>query len=285
MIMNMFKVDEVIEIFLKYDISKSKDETKYEISELDGITNTSYVVNFDNKKFVLRIPGNNPDVINRASEKHNTTLAQEYGITLPYIIFDEKNGIKISEFFDIYTYKESDFKDNNMRRNAFEKLKILHNSGLVFEQNFSPLEVFNDIANISNQIEEEAKEVGLKIVKKLYEFGISNQPCHQDLYSPNFVIHEGETYLIDWEYSSMGDPYFDFADLFWQNEFELDKKLRKQALEEIGVSNSDELEKFEVFEILSMITWGLWALKKSQNSQHGYNALTNAINLSEKKKL
>lgn len=285
MIMNMFKVDEVIEIFLKYDISNSKDETKYEISELDGITNTSYVVNFDNKKFVLRIPGNNPDVINRASEKHNTTLAQEYGITLPYIIFDEKNGIKISEFFDIYTYKESDFKDNNMRRNAFEKLKILHNSGLVFEQNFSPLEVFNDIANISNQIEEEAKEVGLKIVKKLYEFGISNKPCHQDLYSPNFVIHEGETYLIDWEYSSMGDPYFDYADLFWQNEFELDKKLRKQALEEIGVSNSDEVEKFEVFEILSMITWGLWALKKSQNSQHGYNALTNAINLSEKKKL
>ena len=83
----------------------------------------------------------------------------------------------------------------------------------------------------------------------------------------------------------MGDPYFDYADLFWQNEFELDKKLRKQALEEIGVSNSDEVEKFEVFEILSMITWGLWALKKSQNSQHGYNALTNAINLSEKKKL
>ena len=285
MIMNMIKASEVIKIFSKYGISNAKDENKYEISELDGITNTSYVVRLDSEKYVLRIPGDNPDVINRASEKHNTALSQEYGITLPYIIFDEKNGIKISEFFDVYTYKDSDFKDNNMRKNAFEKLNILHNSGLVFEHNFSPLEVFNDLADISNQIEQEAKEVGLKIVKKLNEIGINNKPCHQDLYSANFVVYEKETYLIDWEYSSMGDPYFDYADLFWQNEFELDKKLRKQALEEIGVTNSDEVEKFEIFEILSMITWGLWALKRSQNSQQGHNALTNAINLSEKKKL
>ena len=41
-----------------------------------------------------------------------------------------------------------------MRKNAFEKLNILHNSGLVFEHNFSPLEVFNDLADISNQIEQ-----------------------------------------------------------------------------------------------------------------------------------
>ena len=44
MIMNMFKASEVIEIFLNYDISNTKDESKYEISELDGITNTSFVV-------------------------------------------------------------------------------------------------------------------------------------------------------------------------------------------------------------------------------------------------
>ena len=56
MIMNMIKASEVIEIFLKYGISNSKDESKYEISELDGITNTSYLVDLDNEKFVLRIP-------------------------------------------------------------------------------------------------------------------------------------------------------------------------------------------------------------------------------------
>ena len=129
--MNMIKASEVIEIFLKYGISNSKDESKYEISELDGITNTSYVVDLDNEKYVLRIPGDNPDVINRKSEKQNTLKAQEYGLTLPYIIFDENTGVKISKYFDIYTYKSSDFKNENMRKEAFKKLFDLHNSDSV----------------------------------------------------------------------------------------------------------------------------------------------------------
>ena len=103
MIMNMIKASEVIEIFLKYGISNSKDESKYEISELDGITNTSYVVDLDNEKYVLRIPGDNPDVINRKSEKQNTLKAQEYGLTLPYIILMKIQVLKFQNIL-IYTH-------------------------------------------------------------------------------------------------------------------------------------------------------------------------------------
>ena len=285
MIMNMFKASEVIEIFFKYDISNSKDESKYEISELDGITNTSYLVNVENDKYVLRIPGNNPDVINRSSEKQNTKKAQECGLTLPYLIFDEDTGVKISKFYDIYTYKSSDFKNENMRKEAFKKLFDLHNSGLVFEKNFSPFNVFNEIADISNSLEKEAREVGFEIVNKIKEIGINNSPCHQDLYSGNFVIYKNQTYLIDWEYSSMGDKFFDYADLFWQNEFDLDKSIRQDALKEIGIHKNDEIEKFEYFEILSMITWGLWALKRSPDDNDGKSSLLKAIKLSVDKKL
>jgi len=285
MIMNMFNASEVIEIFFKYDISNSKDESKYEISELDGITNTSYLVNVENDKYVLRIPGNNPDVINRSSEKQNTKKAQECGLTLPYLIFDEDTGVKISKFYDIYTYKSSDFKNENMRKEAFKKLFDLHNSGLVFEKNFSPFNVFNEIADISNSLEKEAREVGFEIVNKIKEIGINNSPCHQDLYSGNFVIYKNQTYLIDWEYSSMGDKFFDYADLFWQNEFDLDKSIRQDALKEIGIHKNDEIEKFEYFEILSMITWGLWALKRSPDDNDGKSSLLKAIKLSVDKKL
>jgi len=281
----MIKASEVIEIFLKYGISNLKDESKYEISELDGITNTSYVVDLDSDKYVLRIPGDNPDVINRKSEKQNTLKAQEYGLTLPYIIFDENTGVKISKYFDIYTYQSSDFKNENMRKEAFKKLFDLHNSDLVFEKNFSPLNVFSEIADISNSIEKEAREVGFEIIKKIKEIGINNEPCHQDLYSGNFVVYDDQTYLIDWEYSSMGDKYFDYADLFWQNEFDLDKNMRQQALNEINIQKKDEIEKFEYFEILSMITWGLWALKRSPEDNDGKNALLRAINLATDKKL
>ena len=83
----------------------------------------------------------------------------------------------------------------------------------------------------------------------------------------------------------MGDKYFDYADLFWQNEFDLDKNMRQQALNEINIQKKDEIEKFEYFEILSMITWGLWALKRSPEDNDGKNALLKAINLGSNKKL
>ena len=91
--MNMIKAREVIEIFLKYGISNSKDESKYQISELDGITNTSYVVDLDNEKYVLRIPGDNPDVINRKSEKQNTLKAQEYAVSYTHLTLPTIPGV------------------------------------------------------------------------------------------------------------------------------------------------------------------------------------------------
>jgi thiamine kinase-like enzyme len=171
-----------------------------------------------------------------------------------------------------------------MRKEALRKLLDLHNSDLVFENNFSPFNVFSEIADISNSIEKEAREVGFKIIKKIKEIGINSEPCHQDLYSGNFVVYHDQTYLIDWEYSSMGDKYFDYADLFWQNEFDLDKSMRQQALNEINIQKKDEIEKFEYFEILSMITWGLWALKRDPKDNDGKNTLLKAINLGTNKK-
>ena len=90
MIMTMFESSNVVDIFLKYDVSKTSDSSKYKLSDLEGITNNSFLVEVDDKKFVLRIPGENPDVINRESEKHNTLLVQEQGLTLPFIVFDHE---------------------------------------------------------------------------------------------------------------------------------------------------------------------------------------------------
>ena len=277
MIMTMFESSNVVDIFLKYDVSKTNDSSKYKLSELEGITNTSFIVEVDNKKFVLRIPGENPDVINRESEKHNTLLVQEQGLTLPFIVFDHESGIKISEYFEIYTYKDADFKDSVLRNNAFHELEKLHNSGIVFQNNFKPTEVFINIADSSNPLEKEAKEAGLMVVQKLNEIGLDEKPCHQDLYSGNFVIHKDKTFLIDWEYSSMGDGYFDYADLFWQNNFEIDKNLKLKSLDELRISSPGELEKFEYFEILSMITWGLWAMRRSPNDNDGKMSLNKAL--------
>ncbi len=83
----------------------------------------------------------------------------------------------------------------------------------------------------------------------------------------------------------MGDSYFDYADLFWQNEFDLNNEFKKNSLIEIGIDCDENIEKFDYFEMLSMITWGLWALKRSPDDNDGLKAINNAIKLSKIKKL
>ena len=159
----------------------------------------------------------------------------------------------------------------------------MHDSELVFKENFSPTNVFNKLGDITDSLERDAIAVGSDVVNQLNDIGIDSKPCHQDLYCGNFVIYKDQTFLFDWEYSSMGDPYFDYADLFWQNEFDKDVIVRQKSLSEININSSEQVNKFQLFEIMSMITWGLWARRKSyEGSKYGDDALIKAINLGSK---
>ena len=70
----------IINIFNKFDISSATDESKYKISKLESITNLNHKVEVDNKKYIIRIPGENPDLINRSSEGINQELVKNLSL-------------------------------------------------------------------------------------------------------------------------------------------------------------------------------------------------------------
>ena len=268
----------IITIFNEFDISSTKDESKYKISKLESITNLNHKVEVDDKKYIIRIPGENPDLINRSSEGINQELVKNIGITLPIILFEKDTGIKISEFYeDLYTFTSSDLKNKEFRDDALDLLNRLHNSDLKFQENFSPLNVFKTLAKNNEKIENESKAIGEEIIKRLIEIGLENKPCHQDLYHANFVYLKEKAYLIDWEYSSEGDPIFDYADLIWQNELEEDQDSINDIYKIIDIKDEKIKVKFELFRVLSMITWGFWAKRKSPQDNKGEEVLLLAI--------
>ena len=268
----------IINIFNEFDISSTKDESKYKISKLESITNLNHKVEVDNKKYIIRIPGDNPDLINRSSERVNQELVKNIGITLPIILFEKDTGIKISEFYeDLYTFTSSDLKNKEFRDDALDLLNRLHNSDLKFQENFSPLNVFKTLAKNNEKIENESKAIGEEIIKRLIEIGLESKPCHQDLYHANFVYLKEKPYLIDWEYSSQGDPIFDYADLIWQNELEEDQDSINDIYKIIDIKDEKIKVKFELFRVLSMITWGFWAKRKSPQGNKGEEVLLLAI--------
>ena len=268
----------IINIFNEFDISSTKDESKYKISKLESITNLNHKVEVDNKTYIIRIPGENPDLINRSSEGINQELVKNIGITLPIILFEKDTGIKISEFYeDLYTFTSSDLKNKEFRDDALDLLNRLHNSDLKFQENFSPLNVFKTLAKNNEKIENESKAIGEEIIKRLIEIGLESKPCHQDLYHANFVYLKEKPYLIDWEYSSQGDPIFDYADLIWQNELEEDQDSINDIYKIIDIKDEKIKVKFELFRVLSMITWGFWAKRKSPQDNKGEEVLLLAI--------
>ena len=268
----------IINIFNEFDISSTKDESKYKISKLESITNLNHKVEVDNKTYIIRIPGENPDLINRSSEGINQELVKNIGITLPIILFEKNTGIKISEFYeDLYTFTSSDLKNKEFRDDALDLLNRLHNSDLKFQENFSPLNVFKTLAKNNEKIENESKAIGEEIIKRLIEIGLESKPCHQDLYHANFVYLKEKAYLIDWEYSSEGDPIFDYADLIWQNELEEDQDSINDIYKIIDIKDEKIKVKFELFQVLSMITWGFWAKRKSPQENKGEKVLLLAI--------
>ncbi|GIS49095.1 MAG: hypothetical protein Ct9H90mP22_6830 [Gammaproteobacteria bacterium] len=56
-------------------------------------------------------------------------------------------------------------------------------------------------------------KVGHYLLQKKKEINQKLVPCHKDIYGPNFILLDGDMYLIDWEYSGMESKFFDFGDL------------------------------------------------------------------------
>jgi len=251
---------EIIDIFLKSEITNISDPDSYSISKLGGITNNNFKVGFSNRFFVLRLPGKNPDLINRKAEKHNQTIAAEAGLTLPFLYFDENTGIKISDFeMNLIDLQPDQLKSKKYIGKALTVLKKLHQSDITFEKCFDHYLFFNEI-----QKEEELKkmaEIGAYLLEKIEAINQNLVPCHKDVYGPNFVLVNDDMYLIDWEYSGMESKFFDYGDLCLQQNILEDQ--RKEIFESLELKKGGEDQVlWNLYRYLSSLTWGLWATRK-----------------------
>ena len=256
----MTNTKEIVDIFLKSEITNISDPKSYLISKLGGITNNSFKVGVSDRFFVLRLPGKNPDLINRKAEKINQSLAAEAGLTLPFLYFDEKTGIKISDFeSNLVALEPEQLKSKEYINRALDTLTELHQSDIILEQCFDHYAFFNEI-----QKEEEYKEmveIGSYLLKKIKEIHQVLVPCHKDIYGPNFVLLANKMYLIDWEYSGMESRFFDYGDLCLQQNIE--EKERKEIFAELKLKEGgDDQILWNLYRYLSSLTWGLWATRK-----------------------
>lgn len=234
----------------------------------EGLTNLSFRFVVRGESYVYRHPGVGTDeIINRASEAFSQVIAKKLGIDDTFIHEDPVEGWKISRFIDGCV--PFDYHNEDHVRHAMELGRRLHNSGAKSEWTF---DAYRDAVAIVELLgrksypsfpdrEEFGRNAGV-IDAFVRADRVEPCLCHNDFYSPNFLVRGEEMYLIDWEYSAMSDYASDLGTFICCSDYSVDEA--RHAIElYFGRTPTDaEMRHCLAYVALAAYYWFVWALYK-----------------------
>ena len=277
-------------IFLNKDISTAV------ITQIGGMSNKNFRVDFEGNSYVLRVPGNgSAGMVERSNEEYNAIASCKLGVNPPIRYFDASTGIKLADFIqNAETLNAATIQRHDNMRKIAKLYQTVHNSRIRLKNEFN---VFREIEKYDLLLKQAGAEMydGWEIVRSqvmaleeyLNKMGVELKPCHNDALYENFIkAMDGTIYLIDWEYSGMNDPMADFAALFIEAGFERENE--DYILEKYfdGDIPTNARQKILCYEILWDYLWAQWTvIKEAQGDDfgtYGHDRFSRAIdNLKE----
>ena len=182
-----------------------------------GLTNLNLLIEtVSGEKFVARLPGKDTNLfgINRQTEHAISCVAWEIGIAPEPVAFLAEQEILVTRFVEGVAIETAD--PATIRRVA-RLLHRLHSAPEVPGTFDLPSVIDDYIAtakrfNVTHPVQlGEALEYSGKIIDAIGRCPRQSAPCHNDLIAANFLQSRDRLYLLDWEYSGMGDPYVDLG--------------------------------------------------------------------------
>ncbi len=183
-----------------------------------GITNNNYRVDIGKEAFVVRVPGANTELlgINRSYEYAANLAAGKLGIAPEVFYFIQPEGYLITRFIDGRPIPPEEISQPGNIRRVMQTLRMIHSMGPIpgkFDvfriiQEYSILALRYRVALPANYdwLISHTAEAEKALTSQSPEL----RPCHNDLLNANFLTN-GRLYILDWEYSGMGDIFFDLA--------------------------------------------------------------------------
>ncbi|MDC6078082.1 phosphotransferase [Limosilactobacillus reuteri] len=255
----------------------------------EGMTNSSFIFKVDGEEYIYRYPGNGTNkIINRKDEKTSLKLAKELGIDPTYIYSDVNEGWKISKF--VHSFREPNYDSKEDSSKVIKVLQKLHAADVEVDYGMKPWEDACKMEKLLKQSDEhffEQFEVLKAKIKKLYDKtkndGIKSCFCHGDTYKHNWMIKgNGETLLIDWEYSGMSDPGIDVGYYIVDAMYDFDDA-RSFIKEYLAERDSAQNEfHFMAYTAIIAYYWFVWALYRESCGAVMGESLYNWYKMSEK---
>ena len=199
------------------DILKVNKKDIHNIHTLKkGMTNRSFIFTVNNKRYIMRIPGEGTDkLIDRKEEYDVYQRVKKEPYTETILYLNPDSGYKISEFLE--NTRNSDANNIQDVKKSMSVLRKFHNQNYQVDHTFDlwkQIDFYESLRKTASAYRdyEEIKDRVLKL-KPFIEDNVTKWSlCHIDANYDNFLIDQNNNvFLIDWEYAGMQDPDLDIA--------------------------------------------------------------------------
>lgn len=193
-----------INLFIKFNRNNYKKEDIIKIKKIhNGFTNISFYFKLNNgSEFQVRL-GRNNDIVDRVNEVNTLKIINNDS----YLYYDVKSGNSIKKWIKGRTLNKNDLT-NEILAKIFQKINEYHNikptSGLLKHDYYS----FYSNARMPKKYLDAYKKIVEKVSTTSWGFS------HNDLNLENMLIdNDSNIHFIDFEWSRINHPYWDFANL------------------------------------------------------------------------
>ncbi len=190
-----------------------------------GRTNRNFRVEVAGDTFFLRLAGKQTELlgIDRTAEHRAAVAAAAAGVGPDVVAYLPELGCLITRWVAAQPLAEGDMEQEAVLADVVGVVRAIH-SGPELPWSFDPFRIVEDYRRISEErgVEvpgayEQARTRAAEIESALAAAPLPLLPCHNDLLADNFLRNAGGTWLVDYEYAGMGDPFFDLGNLSINN--------------------------------------------------------------------
>ncbi len=183
-----------------------------------GITNQNFRVDVGGESFVLRMPGADTELlgINRQHEHAANLLAGQLGIAPEVYYFIQPEGYLVTRFVTARPILPDEITQPANIRRVAETVRRIHAMPDI-PGIFDIHQVIRDYSTTARRYQVAFPENFDWLTRQLQQaeqllkrLPGATHPCHNDLLNANFLTNDQLT-ILDWEYSGMGDIFFDLA--------------------------------------------------------------------------
>jgi thiamine kinase-like enzyme len=224
-----------------------------------GLTNHNYRVDVNGESFVVRVCGCDTEWlgINRQHEYECNVIAAEVGIAPEVLHFFPDLGSLVTRFVAGQKIPADAIGQREPMQRVVRSIRALHQSPRPFPSAWSPFRMAEAYRRNAQQLgcpmPDDIAELFAQMAQiELAMYGRVGLPtapqpvpCHNDLLNENF-LDDGVVRIIDYEYSAMGDLFFDLANFSSHHKFDDEQDVR---LIETYFSSEQTSEVFETSEV------------------------------------